>query len=584
MNKFNKILQKDYKSPFSFDQESWMNGFITGLNHQSHSKDDNSNGKNNDSETLINILFGTQTGNSESVAEDLSNFALSNGFKTQINALDDIEMDKLSSMKNVAIITSTYGEGEMPDNAQLFWNALSSNIAPKLNNMNYSVLALGDTGYEEFCHAGKLLDTRLEQLGGKRIIDRIDCDVDFEDLAESWINSVVPKFHPEKKLDSVKKDKTDDIVKSWSRKNPYEAIITSNKLLSGPKSNKEIIHYEIDLGDSGLKYEVGDSLSIIPKNKQFLVDEIIKRLQTSKDFIPSGHETNIENLLKFKFEIFTPTKRLIEYVEKIAENSKLSLILEKKDSKALENFKWGMDVLDFMNLNPKVAFAVEDFLDLLKPLQHRTYSISSSIKKHDNKVHLTISSVRWNNEKRDYNGVCSTYLADDCNKEEKIKIFFTPNKTFRLPEDKNKDIIMIGPGTGIAPFRAFLQEREVTNSSGKNWLFFGDQTQENDFIYENELNDMLNNKILTKLDLAFSRDQKEKLYVQHKIYENKKEFFSWIKNGSIVYICGDANKMAKDVEDIIIKIISEENNCSLNDSIEYLNKLKKEKRYLRDVY
>lgn len=583
MNKYNKILPKNYKTPFSFDQESWMEGFITGLKHQSNSINNNIREKN-DSETLINILFGTQTGNSESVAEDLSNFALSNGFKTQINALDDIEMNNLSKMKNVAIITSTYGEGEMPDNAQLFWNALSSNTAPQLNNMNYSVLALGDTGYEEFCHAGKLLDTRLEQLGAKRIIKRIDCDVDFEDLAEKWINSVVPKFNPDKKLDVVNKDKTESIVKSWSRKNPYEAIISYNTLLSGPNSNKEIIHYEIDLGDSGLKYEVGDSLSIIPRNKQLLVDQIIERLHTSKDFIPSGHEIDIENLLKFKFEILTPTKRLIEYVEKIAEDSELSLILEKKDSKALDDFKWGMDVLDFMNLNPKVDFIVEKFLDLLKPLQHRTYSISSSINKYDNKVHLTISSVRWKNKKRDYNGVCSTYLADDCNENEKIKIFFTPNKSFRLPEDKDKDIIMIGPGTGIAPFRAFLQEREVTNSSGKNWLFFGDQTRENDFIYEDELKDMLNKNILTKLDLAFSRDQKEKLYVQHKIYENKKEFFSWIENGSIIYICGDATKMAKDVEDIILKIISEEKNCSFNDSIDYLNKLKKEKRYLRDVY
>lgn len=583
MNKYNKILPKNYKTPFSFDQESWMEGFITGLKHQSNSINNNIKEKN-DSETLINILFGTQTGNSESVAEDLSNFALSNGFKTQINALDDIEMNNLSKMINVAIITSTYGEGEMPDNAQLFWNALSSNTAPQLNNMNYSVLALGDTGYEEFCHAGKLLDTRLEQLGAKRIIKRIDCDVDFEDLAEKWINSVVPKFNPDKKLDVVNKDKTESIVKSWSRKNPYKAIITYNTLLSGPNSNKEIIHYEIDLGDSGLKYEVGDSLSIIPRNKQLLVDQIIERLHTSKDFIPSGHEIDIENLLKFKFEILTPTKRLIEYVEKIAEDSELSLILEKKDSKALDDFKWGMDVLDFMNLNPKVDFIVEKFLDLLKPLQHRTYSISSSINKYDNKVHLTISSVRWKNKKRDYNGVCSTYLADDCNENEKIKIFFTPNKSFRLPEDKDKDIIMIGPGTGIAPFRAFLQEREVTKSSGKNWLFFGDQTRDNDFIYEDELKDMLNKNILTKLDLAFSRDQKEKLYVQHKIYENKKEFFSWIENGSIIYICGDATKMAKDVEDIILKIISEEKNCSFNDSIDYLNKLKKEKRYLRDVY
>ena len=584
MNNYKKIETGEDIKPFSYDQEAWISGFIAGMKQSASLSNNSLIQEYNKNLINLDILFGTQTGNSEAIAEDMSKIANDAGFRTKVNSLDNITMDILGNMENVAIITSTYGEGEMPDNAQLFWDALSSNTAPSLSKLKYSILSLGDTSYEKFCHAGKLLDTRLEQLGAKRIIKRIDCDVDFEDLAEKWINSVVSKFNLDKKLDVVNKDKTESIVKSWSRKNPYEAIISYNTLLSGPNSNKEIIHYEIDLGDSGLKYEVGDSLSIIPRNKQLLVDQIIERLHTSKDFIPSGHEIDIENLLKFKFEILTPTKRLIEYVEKIAEDSELSLILEKKDSKALDDFKWGMDVLDFMNLNPKVDFIVEKFLDLLKPLQHRTYSISSSINKYDNKVHLTISSVRWKNKKRDYNGVCSTYLADDCNEKEKIKIFFTPNKSFRLPEDKDKDIIMIGPGTGIAPFRAFLQEREVTKSSGKNWLFFGDQTRDNDFIYEDELKDMLNKNILTKLDLAFSRDQKEKLYVQHKIYENKKEFFSWIENGSIIYICGDATKMAKDVEDIILKIISEEKNCSFNDSIDYLNKLKKEKRYLRDVY
>ena len=585
MSKFKKKIIKDTEIPFSFDQESWMAGFIEGLKHKSNKINDNtSENKTSNNILELNILFGTETGNAEGVAEDLSKVATDNGFKTKVDALDDISIDQFSAMTNVAIITSTYGEGEMPGNAQLFWESLSSETVPKLNDMSYSVLALGDTNYDEFCHAGKLLDNRLEELGAKKILDRIDCDVDFEDLSEKWISSIIPKFNPQKndELKTEKLNKEND--KLWNRKNPFEAEIISSKLLSGSNSKKEIMHYEIDLGDSGLVYEVGDSLSIIPVNKKKLVKLILKRLKVDNTFVPAGYENNIEKLLKDNFEILTPTKKLIDYIEKNSGNKELSDIIKNNDNKALEDYKWGKDVLDFMNINPKLKFNVEKFLSLLRPLQHRTYSISSSIKMFKNQVHLTISSVRWTNELRNYNGVCSTYLADECDTKTKIKIFFTTNKSFRLPKDTNKDIIMIGPGTGIAPFRAFLQERQIQKSEGKSWLFFGDQTKDNDFIYEKELNQMIKDGILTKLDLAFSRDQKEKIYVQHKMYENKKDLFKWIDNGAFIYVCGDMTYMAKDVENMLIKIISEEKNCSEDDAMDYLKELKRDKRYLRDVY
>ena len=585
MSKFKKKITKDIEIPFSFDQESWMAGFIEGLKYQSNKTNDNtSENKTSNNILKLNILFGTETGNAEGVAEDLSKVATDNGFKTKVDALDDVSIDQFSAMKNVAIITSTYGEGEMPGNAQLFWDSLSSETVPKLNNMSYSVLALGDTNYDEFCHAGRLLDNRLEELGAKKILDRIDCDVDFEDLSEKWISSIIPKFNPQKndELKTEKLNKEND--KLWNRKNPFEAEIISSKLLSGSNSKKEIMHYEIDLGDSGLEYEVGDSLSIIPVNKKKLVKLILKRLKVDNTFVPEGYENNIEKLLKDNFEILTPTKKFIDYIEKNSGDKELSDIIKNNDNKALEDYKWGKDVLDFMNINPKLKFNVEKFLSLLRPLQHRTYSISSSINMFKNQVHLTISSVRWTNELRNYNGVCSTYLADECDTKTKIKIFFTPNKSFRLPEDDNKDIIMIGPGTGIAPFRAFLQERQIQKSEGKSWLFFGDQTKDNDFIYEKELNQMIKDGILTKLDLAFSRDQKEKVYVQHKMYENKKDLFKWIDNGAFIYVCGDMTYMAKDVENMLINIISEEKNCSENDALNYLKELKRDKRYLRDVY
>jgi|TARA_B100000768_G_scaffold171284_1_gene178449 sulfite reductase (NADPH) flavoprotein alpha-component len=582
MNKYKKIETGEDIKPFSYDQEAWISGFIAGMK-QSVSVTNNSLIQDHNKNLInLDILFGTQTGNSEAIAEDMSKIANDAGFKTNVNSLDNITMDILGNMENVAIITSTYGEGEMPDNAQLFWDALSANTAPNLSNIKYSVLALGDTGYEEFCHAGKLIDTRFEQLGATRMQDRVDCDVDYEELSEKWISSLITKWKPETQ---VTKEKLNDLsnLKEYNRKNPYSAKLLSNRMLSGVNSNKEIMHYEIDLRDSGLKYEVGDSLSIFPINKQNLVNKIIERLGVEFDFVPGGYENYIRLLLTEKFEILTPTKKLIEYIAKNSNDKKLKSIIDQNNNKELENYKWGMDVLDFMNINPNFKIDVNEFLALLKSLQHRTYSISSSLNKVKNEVHLTVSSVRWQKDSRKYNGVCSTFLADDCALGENIKVFFTPNKSFRLPDD-NKDIIMIGPGTGIAPFRAFLQEREYRNSSGKNWLFFGDQTKNDDFIYKNELEDYLSSGVLNKLDLAFSRDQKDKIYVQNIMYENKNEFYNWLGSGAYLYICGDANRMAKDVEDMIIKIIMECSNISFDAAFDYLNNLKREKRYLRDVY
>ena len=582
MNNYKKIETGEDIKPFSYDQEAWISGFIAGMKQSASLSNNSLIQEHNKNLINLDILFGTQTGNSEAIAEDMSKIANEAGFRAKVNSLDNITMDILGNMENVAIITSTYGEGEMPDNAQLFWDALSANTAPNLSNIKYSVLALGDTGYEEFCHAGKLIDTRFEQLGATRIQDRVDCDVDYEELSEKWTSSLIAKWKPE--VEVIKEKSNDQSnLKEYNRKNPYSAKLLSNRMLSGVNSNKEIMHYEIDLGDSGLKYEVGDSLSIFPTNKEDLVKKIIDRLGVEFDFVPVGYENDIKTLLTEKFEILTPTKRLIEYIAKNTNDKKLKSIIDHNNNKELENYKWGMDVLDFMNINPNFKIDITDFLGLLKSLQHRTYSISSSINKVKNEVHLTVSSVRWKRDTRNYNGVCSTFLADDCTPGDNIKVFFTPNKSFRLPDD-NKDIIMIGPGTGIAPFRAFLQEREYRNSSGKNWLFFGDQTKNDDFIYKNELQDFISSGVLNKLDLAFSRDQKNKIYVQNVMYENKNEFYNWLESGAYLYICGDANRMAKDVEDMIIKIIMECSNISFDAAFEYLNNLKREKRYLRDVY
>jgi sulfite reductase (NADPH) flavoprotein alpha-component len=362
------------------------------------------------------------------------------------------------------------------------------------------------------------------------------------------------------------------------------ARISETRLLSGKSSKKEIKHYEIDLGNSGILYKPGDSLCVVPINNSKLVYSILSRLRVSSKLVPKGFKNNIFNILKKEFEILTPTKRLIQFIGNNISNQKLSNAIQGNDKSELEKLKFGKDILDFLNLDVNLEINVDFFLQLLKPLQHRTYSISSSLNVHPNQVHLTVSTLRWKNEDRYYNGICSTYLADTCSKNSKIHIFTLPNKSFKLPEDNRIPIIMIGPGTGFAPFRAFLEERVISKSIGKNWLFFGGQTKANDFIYENEIMNMKNLGFLNKLDTAFSRDQEKKKYVQHKMYESKREFFKWLQEGAYIYICGEASAMANDVDRMLHKIIREELGSSDETAKEYVKKLKAEKRYLTDVY
>ena len=568
------------EAPFSENQKLWISGFLAGLKHSSSQKQNQSNTKE---EVKINFLFGTQTGNSETIAETAAEIAQNNNFSTKLAPLDDVSMEALQNMENAVFVVSTYGEGEMPDNAHLFWESLSSSTAPKLENLNFGVLALGDTGYDEFCNAGKMIDVRLEQLGAKRLIKRVDCDVDFETLSNEWIDKIIPRFNKDEKIE-LKKKEIDESKIIWNKKTPYMAEISKNKVLSGSGSNKEIRHYEIELGDSGITYEVGDTLNVIPQNNQKLVNLLLKKLHIDENFIPSGENETMQNLLLKKYEISTPNKMLIEEIIKKSKNIDVRKILASNDKEKLDSFLWGKDILDLLNLDEKINFESEEFLGSLKPLQPRAYSISSSLKMHQNQVHLTISAVRWSEKERIHNGVCSTYLADMKSPFTKIGVYISQNKSFRVPENDSVPIIMIGPGTGIAPFRAFLEERKVRGGNGKNWLFFGDQTRKNDFIYEEEIIGFKNSGILTKLDLAFSRDQKEKVYVQHKMLESSKKFFTWLEDGAYIYVCGDAKFMAKDVDNAIHEIIQKEGRLKPESAKEYVNDLKRQKRYLRDVY
>ena len=571
-------------APFTGDQKSWLSGFLAGMQSAKAIAGSQTSVAGALAAPVLNILYGTQTGNAEGLAMDAATVARAQGFDAVVQGLDDVSIDAFSDMKRVIITIATYGEGEMPDNAGLFWESIYSTDMPRLPDMQFGILALGDTSYDEFCQAGKLLDTRLEQLGATRLVDRLDCDVDYEDIADEWINKTIPLANSGNVIVPAVETSPQVVKSIWNRKNPYPAKVSVNKLLSGPSSGKEIRHYEIDLADSGLTYETGDALNVMPVNDGVLVKKLTERLSVDCDIVLEGQEKSIVDLLTYQYEISTPSRNLIAAVEAQAKHEKFSHVLKNGDKEALADFLWGKDTLDLLNLNSEITFTADEFLGLLKPLQHRAYSISSSPSKHIGSVHLTVASVRWREEGRDHLGVCSTFLADRVTANGTAGVFVSPNKAFRIPANDDAPMIMVGPGTGVAPFRAFLEERQMRGAKGKNWLFFGDQTRDSDFIYEQQLLEMQAVGVLSRLDLAFSRDQKEKIYVQNKMHECSVELYQWLEKGAYFYVCGDATRMAKDVDQALRDIVATQANLSADQATDYVNNLKREKRYLRDVY
>lgn len=576
-------------APFNDDQRSWLSGFLAGL----HSR--KVMGLSGQVATAtapiqakpLNILYGTQTGNAEGVANEAAALAKARGFAPNIQELDAIDMTALAAMETVIVVISTYGEGEMPDNAHIFWEALSASTAPRLENLSYGILALGDTSYDYFCQAGKMLDTRFEQLGATRLGARVDCDVDYEDAATAWLDQTMPvaqNGQSEAASTTGTVVETQSAKKDWGRKNPYPANILENRCLSGDGSAKEIRHIAFDLGESGLSYEAGDALGVMPVNSPALVSEILARLQLKDDQSVTGQDLPLGTLLATKFEIMTPSKDVIQEIEKRAGDAELSHIVGNNDKEALAAYLWGKDCLDLLNLNKDVQISADEFISWLRPLQHRAYSISSSPKAHPGEVHLTVAAVRWHADNREHKGVCSTYLADMAPEGHKVGIFMSPNKNFRVPQDDSVPMIMVGPGTGIAPFRAFLEERRERGAKGRNWLFFGDQHRKTDFIYEDELSEMHSAGLLSQLDLAFSRDQAEKIYVQNRMIAQGTQIFAALEEGGYFYVCGDATRMAKDVDAALHQIIKAEGKLDDEAAEAYVNHLKRDKRYVRDVY
>jgi len=582
-------------APFSAAQESWLAGFIAGIAAA---------GKKASAAaptTTIDVLFGTQTGNAEFLADELVAGAKARGLGGRAAALDAVTPEQLAEMTHVLVVTSTYGEGEMPDNAGLFWDAIQATTVPRLEGLQYAVLGLGDTSYDEFCQAGKLLDTRFEQLGATRVHDRVDCDVDFEDAAALWSAAVLDRLAAEAGATVAPGATTGSGAgdgatatggagagrasrpgSQWSKRNPYPSRLVENRLLSSPRSAKEIRHYEFDLGDSGIEYAAGDALAVVPVNDEVFVAELLEQVGANGGESFDGRP--ITEVLRSDREIRTPSKDLIADLVQRAPASELAAVVSHGDKHELDRWLWGRDVLDLLRDAGPAAPGLDELLPNLRPLQARQYSISSSPLAHPDRIHLTIASVRYGDPHRMYAGVASTFLADRVAPDGTVDVYLQPNASFGVPADESAPMIMIGPGTGIAPFRGFLHERAAAGATGRNWLFFGDQHRDTDFVYQDELTELQEQGVLNRLDLAFSRDQAEKVYVQTRMREQSAELFAWLEDGGHVYVCGDASRMAKDVEAALLDVIRTGRGRDEDDALSYLADLRRTKRYVRDVY
>lgn len=581
-------------APFSAAQESWLAGFIAGIAAAGK------RAAGGAPTTTVDVLFGTQTGNAEFLADELVAGAKARGLGGRATPLDAVTPEQLAAMSHVLVVTSTYGEGEMPDNAGLFWDAIQASTVPRLEGLQYAVLGLGDTSYDEFCQAGKLLDTRFEQLGATRIHDRVDCDVDFEDPAALWSAAVLDRLAAEAgatpgaggpaagatsspaAVGGAGSSRASRPGSQWNKRNPFRAPLVVNRLLSSPRSAKEIRHFEFDLGDSGIEYTAGDALAVLPHNDPALVDQLLGHLGAdgSADF--DGRP--LADVLRLDREIRTPSKDLVADLVQRAPASELAAVVAHGDKHELDRWLWGRDVLDLLRDAGSAAPTMEELLPNLRGLQARQYSISSSPLAHAGRVHLTVASVRYGDVHRSHAGVASTYLADRVQADGEVDVYLQPNAAFGVPADGDAPVVMIGPGTGIAPFRGFLHERAAAGATGRNWLFFGDQHRDTDFVYEDELTELQERGVLTRLDLAFSRDQAEKVYVQTRMREQAAELYRWLEDGAYVYVCGDASRMAKDVEQALLDVIAEQRVRGADDAAAYVADLRRAKRYVRDVY
>ncbi|WP_323082691.1 NADPH-dependent assimilatory sulfite reductase flavoprotein subunit [Klebsiella variicola] len=536
----------------------------------------------------ITLISASQTGNARRVAEALRDDLLAAKLNVKLVNAGDYKFKQIAAEKLLVVVTSTQGEGEPPEEAVALHKFLFSKKAPKLDGTAFAVFGLGDTSYEFFCQSGKDFDSKLAELGAERLLDRVDADVEYQTAAAEWRARVVEVLKARAPVAAPAQLATSGAVNDihtspYTKEAPLSATLSVNQKITGRDSEKDVRHIEIDLGDSGLRYQPGDALGVWYQNDPQLVKELVELLWLKGDepVTVDGKTLPLAEALEWHFELTVNTATIVEnYATLIRSESLLPLVGDKAQ---LQQYAAATPIVDMVRFSPAQLDA-EALIGLLRPLTPRLYSIASSQAEVESEVHVTVGVVRYEIEGRARAGGASSFLADRVEEDGEVRVFIEHNDNFRLPANPETPVIMIGPGTGIAPFRAFMQQRAADGAQGKNWLFFGNPHFTEDFLYQVEWQSYVKEGLLTRIDLAWSRDQQQKIYVQDKLREQGAELWRWINDGAHIYVCGDANRMAKDVEHTLLEVIAEYGAMDAEAADEFLSELRVERRYQRDVY
>ena len=538
----------------------------------------------------ITLLSASQTGNARRLAEQLRDDLLAARLNVNLVNAGDYKFKQIGQEKLLVVVTSTQGEGEPPEEAVALHKFLMSKKAPKMDGTAFAVFGLGDTSYEFFSKAGKDFDSRLAELGAERLLDRVDADVEYADQATAWRSALteilkqrVPTESPTQAAATAAGSVNEVTTSPYTKEAPLSATLAVNQKITGRDSDKDVRHIEIDLGESGLRYQPGDALGVWYENDSALVSELLELvwLKGDEPVEVQGATLPLAEALQKHFELTVNTAQIVAQYAQLSRDAELLALVD--DKARLQQYAQRYPIVDLIRLAPAELSAAQ-LTSLLRPLTPRLYSIASSQAETDTEVHITVGAVRFDIEGRQRGGGASTWLADRVEEEGEVRVFIEHNDNFRLPANPDAPVIMIGPGTGIAPFRAFMQQRENDGASGKNWLFFGNPHFTDDFLYQVEWQKYVKEGLLTRIDLAWSRDQAEKVYVQDKIRANGAEVWRWMQEGAHLYVCGDANRMAKDVEQALLDVVVEHGGMDREAADEFLSELRIERRYQRDVY
>lgn len=540
---------------------------------------------------VLTILYGSQTGNAKGVAQQFQAQAEAAGYTSKLISMADYKPRQIKAETHVAVFVSTHGEGDAPDDAVEFHEFLGGKKAPKLDGLKYAVLGLGDSSYEFFCQTGKDFDERLGKLGGSAVVARQDCDVDYEESAKSWGEQLIAALKddfagaPAGAAVAVQSGSAvaGSAEQTYTKKAPFAATLIESQKITGRDSVKDIRHVEISLEDSGIQYRAGDALGVWFKNAPALVEEMLSLtgLSGSEEVKVADATTTIADALAGKLELTLSYPTFVKAYQQATGSDALAALIE--DPAQLRTYLAERQIIDIVREHPAKIDA-QVLADALRPLTPRLYSIASSQDEVEDEVHLTIAHVDYEAFGKRHQGGASGFLCERLEEGAEVEVYIEKNDNFRLPENPDAPVIMVGPGTGIAPFRAFMQERDAQGADGKNWLFFGNPNFTQDFLYQVEWQGYVKSGLVDKITLAFSRDQKEKIYVQHRLIENGKDVFEWLEAGAHFYVCGDATHMAKDVEAALLSIIQQHGGKSEDDAKEYLVAMRKAKRYQKDVY